>query len=298
MARRKKTSLAQDLMDLVALLPWWAGIGLAIASYLLMGALAARPIGGAGPGNLVGAVVNGLATAGQVVLPILGLAGAAVSAYRRHQRQTLLADAAQAPAANALDGMRWQDFEKLVGEAFRQRGYQVLETGGGGADGGVDLVLSRPARNGTEKTLVQCKQWRAYKVGVDVVRELYGVMTARGAAAGIVATAGRFTDEARAFAQGRNVQLMDGPAFHRLIREVQPQGQPEADTANAAAPEARRGTAPAPLPVTATDPAPACPTCGKTMVQRTAQRGANAGSRFWGCTGYPACRGTRKLGEG
>ncbi len=35
--------------------------------------------------------------------------------------------------------MTWQDFERLVGEAFRQRGYRVAETGRGGADGGVAL---------------------------------------------------------------------------------------------------------------------------------------------------------------
>lgn len=36
-----------------------------------------------------------------------------------------------------------------------------------------------------------------------------------------------------------------------------------------------------------------CPTCGKGMVLRTARQGANRGSRFWGCTGYPRCKGTR-----
>jgi restriction system protein len=29
------------------------------------------------------------------------------------------------------------------------------------------------------------------------------------------------------------------------------------------------------------------------MVLRTAKRGADAGSEFWGCTKYPACKGTR-----
>jgi restriction system protein len=42
-------------------------------------------------------------------------------------------------------------------------------------------------------------------------------------------------------------------------------------------------------------PAPACPACGKAMVQRTARKGALAGSRFWGCAGYPRCTGTRPL---
>ena len=42
--------------------------------------------------------------------------------------------------------------------------------------------------------------------------------------------------------------------------------------------------------------APACPTCGKTMVLRTARKGRRAGSQFWGCTGYPECKGTRAVG--
>ena len=37
----------------------------------------------------------------------------------------------------------------------------------------------------------------------------------------------------------------------------------------------------------------ACPVCGGSMVLRTAQKGAQAGSRFWGCSSYPACKGTR-----
>ena len=44
-------------------------------------------------------------------------------------------------------------------------------------------------------------------------------------------------------------------------------------------------------------PSPACPLCGKPMTQRTARKGAQTGSRFWGCTGYPECRGTRRLDE-
>lgn len=95
--------------------------------------------------------------------------------------------------------MTRQEFELLVGEGFRQQGYQVTESGGGGADGGVDLVL----RKGGDKLLVQCKQWKAFMVGVTVVRELYGVMAADGAPWGFVVTSGRFTDEAKTFVKGR-----------------------------------------------------------------------------------------------
>ena len=40
-----------------------------------------------------------------------------------------------------------------------------------------------------------------------------------------------------------------------------------------------------------TDPIPACPKCGKPMVLRTAQKGKQTGKQFWGCSGYPECKG-------
>lgn len=38
-----------------------------------------------------------------------------------------------------------------------------------------------------------------------------------------------------------------------------------------------------------------CPKCGNPLVLRTAKYGANAGSKFFGCTKYPACRYVAKL---
>jgi len=175
MARRKKTSPAEDLMDLVAMLPWWAGVGLALVSYLLLHRVASQAVlAPALPGQM-GAMVTQtlwktLATFGQYLLPVICLGGAGISAWRRKARTNLVVDVTQSKASDVLDGMSWREFEMLVGEGFRLQGYQVVETGGGGADGGIDLVLTRPGKNGGEKFLVQCKQWRAFKVGVDVVR--------------------------------------------------------------------------------------------------------------------------------
>jgi four helix bundle suffix protein len=41
--------------------------------------------------------------------------------------------------------------------------------------------------------------------------------------------------------------------------------------------------------------APACPNCGKPMTIRKASTGKNAGKEFWGCTGYPDCRGVANI---
>jgi len=54
----------------------------------------------------------------------------------------------------------------------------------------------------------------------DVVRELYGVMAAKGAAGGFIVTSGSFTQEAQEFAQGRNVKLLNGPQLHALLKRA------------------------------------------------------------------------------
>ncbi|EPC3541863.1 NERD domain-containing protein [Aeromonas hydrophila] len=43
------------------------------------------------------------------------------------------------------------------------------------------------------------------------------------------------------------------------------------------------------------NPPPTCPRCGSTMVLRTATRGENKGNQFWGCSGFPKCRGVTLL---
>lgn len=40
---------------------------------------------------------------------------------------------------------------------------------------------------------------------------------------------------------------------------------------------------------------PLCPKCGRSMAQRVARSGDRAGKSFWGCTGYPNCRGIRNI---
>jgi restriction system protein len=274
MARHKKSSPVEDLVELVALMPWWAGCVLALVSYLLLHGVASQ-----GASSAAQALLTALASVGQFLVPLLCLVGAAMSAYGRSKRRGLVANVVGSSSANALNNMSWQEFELLVGEGFRQQGFQVIENGGGGADGGVDLVL----RKGGDKFLVQCKQWKAFTVGVTVVRELYGVMAANGAAGGFVVTSGRFTDDAKAFASGRNITLMDGEALFKLIKR----------------PSGTTGTA-SPRPVDAASSnavtTPSCPVCSKAMVKRVAKRGGNSGSAFWGCSGFPACRGTRQVG--
>lgn len=279
MARRKRQSTAEDLMDLVAMLPWWGGVALAFVSYLVLHAMAGATSAPVQPGRvgdfMLTALLRGFAQWLQYLVPMLCLFGALGSFLRRRKRTDLLRSATASGALEVIARMSWREFEMLVGEGFRQQGYQVTELGGDGPDGGVDLVL----RKGGEVFLVQCKHWRAQKVRVDVVRELYGVMAARGAAGGYVVTAGDFTADAQAFADGRNVELVNGARLQQLLQQG-------------------RARDAKPLPPSSAAPAaaaaiPDCPACTAPMTRRTARKGANAGKEFWGCTRFPVCKGTR-----
>jgi restriction system protein len=284
MPRRRDGGVLEDLFETATQLPWWMGVALAIAAYALLHhyAVAETPASAA-PQDVGRALWKGLSIAGQYIVPLALLAGTMNSVFRRRKRSKLLRDVAGDGSGGVLRRMHWREFEVLVGEAFRRRGFGVTETGGGGADGGIDLKLEK----GGEVFLVQCKQWRAYKVSVNVVRELLGVMVAQGATGGFVVTSGVFTAEAEAFAKGRNIELLDGAALAAMIGK---EGIARAGVGSVV--KETGGGEPAAALVAGV---PACPVCGRGMVQRTARRGPNAGGVFWGCPAYPQCRGRRAI---
>ena len=182
MAQRNPSPF-EGVIEIASKLPWWVAVAFAIAAYLGLHGLATYDVTAvAQPGKLGGLVgrnlVQALAGVGQYLLPVVFLVSAALSAYGRARRKT--SHTTIGPGQGAFGEMSWHQFEALVGEAFRRRGYSVIETGGGGAGGGGDLVLKKAGAI----FLVHCKQWRAPRVGVNAVRELNGVMTARGAIGG------------------------------------------------------------------------------------------------------------------
>lgn len=189
------------------------------------------------------------------------------------------------PAGAALiEGMGWHQFELLAAEGFRQRGYVVSETGGGGGRA-VDMVLTR----GQEHFLVNCKPWRAHAVGVAPLSELKTLMAARGAAGGFVLSSGVFTPEAVRFSEGCGIQLIDGSRLRDLLHAREEKTVPVV---------IRRE-----VPFLDTTLSPSawrlrnqpCPLCGGGMVERVQRQGPQAGQRVLGCSHHPLCEGTREL---
>lgn len=298
MARRKKEGLLEAIAGATALLPWWAGVLLAAVSYFALHSLAkpvaVAPLQSGQLGSFAVATVwQTLATIGQYVLPVCFLLGAGMSAYKRHKAAQLYADASN--RSDAVAQMTWLEFEALVGEFFRRQGYSVAAQGGAGPDGGVDVLLKK----GSDRYLVQCKHWRALRVGVQPVRELYGVMAAQRVAGGFVVTSGSFTEEAEKFADGREIQLIDGQALQRGIRSqaahARPPPAPNVVVHRLGAVEPATLASEIVKPVTPASTS--CPLCHAPMVLRHTRQGATPSRQFWGCSSYAKtkCRGIRAL---
>jgi restriction system protein len=276
MARRKGELVL--LLEVASKWPWKVSATLVpisfVTCYLIARAFAHTAVptdlAALGP-NIIHQGAHAFAALLQYVLPAIFMVAAVVSFVRRSRSAKLLVDVRTGPTGD-ISALSWQEFESLVGEGFRRRGFKVVERGGAGPDGGVDLALSR----GSERFLVQCKQWRARQVSVSVVRELYGVMAAERVAGGYVVTSGTFTMDAKEFSSGRNIELIDGRGLDALLREGK-----AAVTPIDSMPEVGGRFAPKP---------PVCPKCRRPMVLRTAKQGSQKGRSFWGCANYPKCR--------
>ena len=288
MARRSRA--LEDLLDFASRQSWPVGVVLGVVSFFALHTLATLVPATSNPGinGIVGetvvlTLIGTIARVLQFIVPPAFLIGAMASIYRRSQAITLFDDA-RIGGARAVDAMSWPKFERLLGEAFRRLGYDVNETGGHGSDGGIDLVVAK----NDKRFLVQCKQWRARKVDVTVIRELYGVIASEGAAGGFVVTSGRFTQEARRFAQNCRVELIDGETLAQLIQEV-------GGTRREGLLVARVGEAQLRAMPHSVLTSKSCPECGSPMKERVAKRGRFAGQAFYGCSRYPACHATLPL---
>ena len=198
-----------------------------------------------------------------------------------------LADAAAASAPAALAPVReppaqvptrwsrdvfelieWRRFEAVVEALFAQAGF-ATRSQPHGSDGGVDIWLysAHHGDGDAPVSIVQCKQWMRWKVGVKEVRALRGVMAQHGIARGQFVTTSDFTGDAREFANGNGIGLHDVDGLLALIATRTPEQQ-------------------AALLDVAFDGEwwrPTCASCGIKLVERTARQ---SGRAFWGCENY------------
>ncbi|MCB9422220.1 MAG: restriction endonuclease [Ardenticatenaceae bacterium] len=107
------------------------------------------------------------------------------------------------------------DFEKYVGQLFRQKGYRVKLRGSKG-DLGVDLELTRADG---KQAIVQCKRYHN-TVGPKIVRELYGTLIHEQAAHAFLVTTADISDAAREWAQFKPLTLIDGETLIKIAASL------------------------------------------------------------------------------
>lgn len=315
---RRRSSSAREIIDIIATFPWWVGVALAIVVYVVVHWIAATPVasprGGQGAGGVATSIlIHALALVGQYALPLLFLAGAAISVGSKWQKRAEGANPARAtdpwarvPAADSeppagivggrddlyeiwkstgnataprpdrwtLDLLRaidWKRFEEVCAEYFRLCGFHAV-TQSHGPDGGIDVTLYASPDRANIDNIVQCKQW-SRPVGPKPLRELLGVMTAKGVTRGIFVTASTFNYEAERFAKENRIHLIEGAGLLKRILERTPEDQER-------------------LLKVATEGdylTPSCPSCGTKLVKRENRKDRSV---FWGCSDYPRCRYT------
>lgn len=263
---------SKNILETLATLPWWASVITAVFVYVAMAFIIPAL---AGKNMFAASFAKGLAQIAPYGF-LLFLVPVPLSLFNSWRKRK------QLDAQKDIDSIRelsWQYFEELVGEAYRRQGYRVGENDSAGPDGGIDLVIQKDGK----RYLVQCKQWRSQKVGVKIIREMFGLVAAEKAAGGIVITSGQFTRGASEFARGKSLELMDGEQLAELISTVQ--NTPMMSTPLSSKNETKTGAS----------SVPSCPVCNGTMVLRTARKGKNIGRQFWGCQQFPKCKGTREF---
>jgi restriction system protein len=203
MARREQT--------IFTACPWWAIVSLSLVFFVGMKfVIPSIFVGGHDVGfQMVSRAAPAFAWAALLLLIPTALRAVRSRTDRRHlETQRVLGD---------IRALAWNQFEPLVAEAYRRQRYSIQKFGEAGPEDGVDLVLKR---NGNT-LLLQCRQWKAWTIGINAVREMFGIMTAQRAQGAIILTSGLFTQDARTFAAGKPLHLVDGRQLLKLIRKVQ-----------------------------------------------------------------------------
>lgn len=99
------------------------------------------------------------------------------------------------------------EFEEYIARhIFERQGYTVFNVRDT-KDGGIDVLVTDAQG---QQAVVQCKRYRQ-NVGEPIVRDLYGTMIHAGVTHAYLITTAGFTTEARRWAMGKPITLIDGP---------------------------------------------------------------------------------------
>lgn len=111
------------------------------------------------------------------------------------------------------------EFEDCISNLLLQKGFHVIQTEYSN-DGGIDIIANWDGDFFNGKYIIQCKNWSS-NVGQPYIRDLYGVVMSERANKGILITTSDFTQQAYSFADGKNIELINGIQLKRIISNTE-----------------------------------------------------------------------------
>ena len=199
-----------NIIDFLTQIPWWISVTLSATFYLLL--KFAVPYFET-QSSIVSEVHVSLGSAFAPLVALAFLAPVTFS-FLKSNRKKKLHDLKE--EIKSIQELPWQQFKELVADAYRRTGYTVMDSSTFTADPSVDLVL----RKGANLYLVQCRYWLNRKLGKREAKNLFTLMHTKQASGAFLLTTGIFTTEARHYAIGRPVNLVDGIELVELLGKV------------------------------------------------------------------------------
>lgn len=152
-----------------------------------------------------------------LLLPILaflligGVASAWLFGVRLRREQ-------QAAGILALAGMHWREFQRLVLDVMRRRGYRKVDNAEATEDDGL-IELERQG----SRWMLSTKHGAAYVLGPAAISEFASHLQLRGAAGGCMTTLGNVAPDIESLARLQKIELLDG---RTLWAEIEPSLDP------------------------------------------------------------------------
>lgn len=159
-----------------------------------------------------------------ILISLIALLAIGITAWRKgyirfgldRNDSTDIVDAISPPITTIEKGVI---FESQCLKLLEKMGF-ICETTKTTGDGGIDIRAhsSQPFTSGLY--IIQCKNWESRPVGAPVVRDLYGIVHSERANKGILITTSQFTADALKWAQGKNLELIDGEKLNQIIDQI------------------------------------------------------------------------------
>jgi HJR/Mrr/RecB family endonuclease len=121
-----------------------------------------------------------------------------------------------------LEKLDPRKFEELIAELLIRENMQVQLTPRT-KDGGVDIFVEKETVFGKHLYLVECKHYnKRNKVGVSIVRSLYGIVEDKNATKGIIVTTSDFTRGVKSFADlhKNRIDLKNGDSLVNWLNKI------------------------------------------------------------------------------